>query len=209
MITSASPIGAIHKMRPGDLGYRYDLHPGSFHGGEGGGGGDGSVEAVERQRERYLRAVKRYDNQVIAAMHDQSEALVGGLGSGVTALSNGVLPIASSTGLQVGLVWGRSIVTGADSVLTSANFTQISTPQIGSALAKTALGAAGLLGPAGSGAQTATAPPVTVAATPTTTPVPVVTNHIYIDGTEIKSFTTQQINTTLGKLADSIAAQRG
>ncbi len=140
------------------------------------------------------------------------DALVGGFGSAVTTASNGVESIANSNGLQVGLVWGRSVLTGADSVITAANFTQISLPQIGSALAKTALGQLGLLGPAGSGAEITNVPAIALGTgSPASTAPPQVNATIvaqFGDQT-IRAISQQVVDVSVGKIADLIPAQRG
>lgn len=186
-------------------------HPLSQHGGyslSGVGGVPhfkslGSHDAIKNAKFAAAQ-IRAWDAQINAAFKDINTAMTGGFGSGVKAASDGTLPIASSTGLMVGTVWGRNVVTGADSVLTQADFTQISTPQIGSALAKTALGTAGMLGPAGSGAEMAVTPPVTV------TPIQVtVTVNSTLDGAPFDSKIASVVNTTLGKLADAVGAQRG
>lgn len=157
-------------------------------------------------RRRFLRQQANQERADLAPLYEQ---MVGGMGSGVQAASNGVLPIANSSGLQVGMVWGRSVTTGLDSVLTTADFTQISLPQIGSALAKTALGTAGLLGPAGSGAEVTSTPTVTMTATPTTTPQVNATINVTVDGQQLQVIAQNVVNASFNQLADSVSAQRG
>jgi hypothetical protein len=134
-------------------------------------------------------------------------SLGSGLGTGMQAASDDVKGIASNSGLAVGYVWAQSVVSGANSVLKTADYQAISTPQVGSALAKTALGADGLLGPAGSGAAIPINHAVTVGAG--TPAVPIVNNHVYIDGTELRTMTRTEIETALNALADSIPQQVG
>lgn len=138
----------------------------------------------------------------------QAETLVGGLGSGVTTASNGAQSIASSAGLMVGDVWARNLVTGAQNVLETNQFAALTVPAIGSAYAKSQLGAAGLLPPAGSGAEyynTAQGNAGMV-----TMPAPVtVTNHVYLDGQLIDTKVNTAINQNNISLVDSINAQRG
>lgn len=81
-----------------------------------------------------------YSSDIIAGINQ-------GLGSG------DIQGVASDRGLQVGYTYGRSIVGGADEVIQKDLFQGISVPQIDSPQAKAFLGAMGLLGPAGSGAQ--------------------------------------------------------
>lgn len=134
------------------------------------------------------------------------DAMVGGFGSAVTVASNGVASIANSTGLQVGLLWGRSVVTGVDSVLAAADFTQIQNSQIGSALSKTALGQIGALGPAGSGAEITSAPAVTLG---TSAPTVNATIIAQFGSQTIQAISQQVVDVSVGKLADAVAAQRG
>lgn len=61
--------------------------------------------------------------------------------------------VAASYGLQVGEAWARSVVSGADTVLTPDDFMSLKDPQFGSALAQSSLGEMGLQSPAGSGAK--------------------------------------------------------
>lgn len=144
-----------------------------------------------------------------AALRDANTAAVGGFGSGVTAMFNGVLPVASSAGLQVGLLWGRSVVDGADSVLKKTDFESVMVPKLTSALAKQALGVAGLLGPAGSGAQLNKAQIVSMGAVPTgqnsQSPVQV---HVYLDGQPFDNKISTKIDQAVNDLASSISRQR-
>lgn len=137
-----------------------------------------------------------------------AEEMIGGFGSGVQAASDGTMPIAQSSGLKVGDVWARSVVTGADSVIQSADFASLVVPQIGSALAKTALGAAGLLPAAGSGAASYNTTQggsgvVTMSSAVT------VQNKIYLDGQIIDSKIDTKIDQNNEQLIDKIGAQRG
>ena len=136
------------------------------------------------------------------------EQLVGGFGSGVKAASNGITPIASSYGLQVGDVWARSVVTGADTVLQSSQFAALTVPQIGSALAKTALGQMGLLPPAGSGAEYYNTTQGN-AGTVTMTPIVHATIHVSVDGTPLTVTAQNVVNASMKNLVNSIGAQRG
>jgi hypothetical protein len=159
--------------------------------------------------ERGARIAMAFDAAVVAAMKPGNTALIGGFGSGVIAAANGVLPIAESTGLKVGLVWGRSVVSGADSVITKADFMASELPKIDSALAKTALGTAGLLGSAGSGAMINKAPVVTTDTTTGTPALPPIHNHFYVDGKELRFIAADQVNTAMNDLVSSISRQSG
>ena len=145
------------------------------------------------------------------AYNAAADAAAGGFGSEVTPLFNGVLPIADSTGLLAGQVWGRSIITGVDQTLKKADFQSSAVPAIDSALAKTALGVAGLLGPAGSGASINKVPTVTLGGGTATTGQSTATihNHVYIDGKEIRLIAGQEVEATLGDLVSSISRQSG
>jgi hypothetical protein len=116
--------------------------------------------------------------------------------------------IASNAGLMVGYQWARSVTTGADTVLKSADYTSLSLPQLGSALAKTALGTEGLLGPAGSGAS--------IAATAArsdggaiTIPNVAATVNVSVDGTPLRVIAQDVVNVTIDNLASSVGTQRG
>jgi hypothetical protein len=136
------------------------------------------------------------------------DTMSGALGAGVTVASNGVQSIASNAGLAVGYQWAQNVVTGADSVLKTADFQQISLPQIGSALAKTALGADGLLGPAGSGGSIPNNLTVTMGAgTPAVAPI--VNTYITLDGQQLRAMTRTEIENVLNQVADSIPQQVG
>jgi hypothetical protein len=133
---------------------------------------------------------------------------VGALGSGVEAASDGAVPIAESGGLMVGYVWARSVATGVDSVLKSADFAQATMPSINSTLAKSTLGKLGLLGPAGSGAsisKTANGGMISM-------PPPVInaTFQVTVDGAGPMQVISQRVvDTSMGALVDSIGRQRG
>jgi hypothetical protein len=86
-------------------------------------------------------------------MADVGADVGAGMAQGLAAASASVAPVASNTGLQVGYIWAQSVVGGALSVMKSSDFATASVTGVGSALAETALGQLGLLGPAGSGAE--------------------------------------------------------
>jgi hypothetical protein len=136
------------------------------------------------------------------------DTMSGALGAGVTVASNGVQSIASNAGLAVGYQWAQNVVTGADSVLKTADFQQISIPQLGSALAKTALGVDGLLGPAGSGGSIPNNLTVTMGAGTAAVPQPIVVN-VLLDGQPFDQKIVTQITSAMGALADSIPQQVG
>lgn len=163
--------------------------------------GDGAKIGVEDSAGGAVGAV----GSMVSGMLGQ----VGALGSGVTAASDGAVPMAESGGLMVGYVWARSVATGVDSVLRTADFASASMPAINSALAKTTLGKLGLLGVAGSGAsisKTAGGGFVTMSA-----PAPVVnaTFQVSVDGTPLQVIAQRQIDGAMDALADSFSRQRG
>ena len=134
-------------------------------------------------------------------------ALSGGFGAGIVAASNGVTPIAQDYGLMIGYSWAENVVTGAQSVLQSSQFTALTTPQFGSALAQSTLGAENLLPPAGSGAEYYTTTSGN-AGMVSMTPVQV-TNQIYLDGSLITTTVDTKVSNAMNELANSINAQRG
>lgn len=141
------------------------------------------------------------------AYNPAADALAGGFGSGVVAASNGVKGIANSAGLMVGQVWARGVGTGADSVLTKADFVAAAIPQLGSELAKAALGMQSMLGPAGSGAMVSKVPSVNLGGgSPAQATIH---NHLYIDSKEIRLIAGQEVEATLGDLVSSISRQSG
>lgn len=137
------------------------------------------------------------------------DVMSGALGAGVTVASNGVQSIASNAGLAVGYQWAQNVVTGADSVLKTADFQQISLPQLGSALAKTALGVDGLLGPAGSGGSIPNNLTVTMGAGTAAVPQVNATVIAQFGDQTIQAIAQQVVNVALGQLADSIPQQVG
>lgn len=143
-----------------------------------------------------------------AVSRSVGDTMSGAFGSGVTAASNGVLGIASNSGLAVGYQWARSVATGADTVLRSADFKSISIPQIGSQLAKTALGDLGLLGPAGSGGSIPLNSAITMSGGAAATPAPIQLT-VNLDGKPFREMTVEQINAAIGQLADLIPQQVG
>jgi hypothetical protein len=140
------------------------------------------------------------------AQTDYNTALAGGFGAGLIAAANGVTPIAQDYGLMIGYSWAENVVTGAQNVLKSADFTALTVPKFQSALAQANLGKLDLLPPAGSGAEYYTTtsgsagmvqmPPITV------------TNTVMLDGQVIDAKVNTQINTSMNNLATSIGAQR-
>jgi hypothetical protein len=100
-------------------------------------------------------------------------------------------------------------VSGADSVLKTADFQQISLPQIGSALAKTALGVAGLLPPAGAGGSIPTDQTVTMGAGTPAVPTVNATIIAQFGDQTIQAISQQVVDVSLGQLADSITQQVG
>jgi hypothetical protein len=132
---------------------------------------------------------------------------VGALGSGVQAASDGVTPIAESSGLMIGYVWGRSIQTGVDSVLKSADFSQASLAAVASDLAKTTLGQMGLLGIAGSGASISKGPNGGYVSMPA--PAINATFQLMIDGKPVEVIAQRVVDSSFDQLADSYGRQRG
>lgn len=140
----------------------------------------------------------------------QDTAIAGGLGSAVGSASDGVRGIASDRGLQIGYSWARSVITGADTVLKTADFQTAVFPQIESPQAKAALGALGLLGPAGSGAQIWKTKMVTLGGGgPAVAAAPKTEVHVYLDGQPFRQMTAEAVDTAFDELAASISRQVG
>lgn len=160
----------------------------------------------------FEHTVLPHENMISYQQWEQDQAMEGGFGSGVIAASDGTKGIAQSQGLQVGDVWARSVVTGVDNVLTTADFAALVVPQIGSALAESALGAAQLLPPAGSGAEyyNTSSGNAGMVNAPAAAPQPIViTNTVMMDGTVIDTKINTAISSNNAQLADSIGSQRG
>lgn len=140
------------------------------------------------------------------------ESLVGGFASSVKAAADGTKGVADSSGLMVGDIWARSMTTGVDNVLQTSMFSALTSPAVGSQLATAALGAAGLLGPAGSGAEyynVASGNAGTVAMGANASQPIQITNHTYLDGQLIDTKITTAITSNNNDLVNSIMAQRG
>lgn len=102
-------------------------------------------------------------SRVAAGMGSDVGAGLGlGLAQGIESGSNAVTGIANNSGLMVGYVWARGFGDATDQVVKKSLLEAVSTPQIESPQAKAWLGAMGLLGPAGSGAQIYKSPAVTL-----------------------------------------------
>lgn len=162
--------------------------------------GDGAAIGVNNSAGGAIDAVGSMAGGMLAA--------VGALGSGVEAASDGAVPIAESGGLMIGYVWARSVATGVDSVLKSADFAQASMPAINSALAKTTLGKLGLLGVAGSGASISKSANGGMISMPA--PVINASFQVIVDGAGPMRVISQQVmDAGFGELADSFGRQRG
>ena len=118
--------------------------------------------------------------------------MTGGLTSGITAASGAISPVASNSGLMVGYVYGQGIVSGALSVLKSADYASAAVSGVGSQLAEAALGKLNMLGPAGAGGEVNKVLPVTLSGS---TPIQVqVTNQVLLDGSVVDT----KVNTAVG-----------
>jgi hypothetical protein len=153
-------------------------------------------------------AVNTAADAAAAAQTTYNTALAGGFGAGITAASNGVTPIASNAGLMLGYVWAKNVATGAMSVLESSQFSQLTMPKLGSQQAMTALGALGLLPPAGSGAEyynisAGSAGMVTIK------PEVNATINVMVDGAPMRVIAQNVVDASMTNLADLVPAQRG
>jgi hypothetical protein len=140
--------------------------------------------------------------------------LASGLAGAMATASAGVRGVASDSGLNVGSSWAESIITGAQSVIKKADYQSLGFPQIGSQLAKAALGALGDLGPAGSGAQTwqTQASMVSMPAIGPSSPSNPqfqIQNYLNIDGAPITAIATKVVQANMAQLTESIGRQRG
>jgi hypothetical protein len=131
-----------------------------------------------------------------------------GLGLGLANASSSIQGVASNSGLMVGYVWGQSVVSGALSVIKSSDFATASVSGVGSALAETALGQLGALGPAGSGGQISKTPAVTLSSSSASSQQQVtIQNHLSIDGAEVKLIAGQEVTAQLEGLTHAISMQ--
>lgn len=153
-------------------------------------------------------AVNAAAEAVVSAQAAYNTALAGGFGAGITAASNGVTPIASTAGLMLGYVWAKNVATGAMSVLQSSQFSQLTMPKLGSQQAMTALGALGLLPPAGSGAEYYN---ISAGSAGMVTMKPEVnaTINVMVDGAPMRVIAQNVVNASMTNLADLVPAQRG
>lgn len=161
---------------------------------------------------RWLDGLKVQPNFMPFSDWKFDETMVGGFGTAVQAASDGTKAIASSSGLMVGDMWARSIVDGSDNVLQTSLFSALTTPAVGSALAMSQLGSAGLLGPAGSGAEyynVASGNPGMVSMGGAASQPIQITNHIMLDGHIVDSKISTAIDTNNDNLVHSILSQRG
>lgn len=160
---------------------------------------DGMAVGVGANSSGAVRATQRMADDTIRA---------GSLSAVVGTASDNARGVASDRGLQVGYSWGRSVLTGADRILKKDLLQAGGFPQIDSPQAKAALGALGLLGPAGSGAQIWKAPVVTLGAAQAPAPARF-EFHLNIDGDPIRVIATQVVERSFDELAGSISRQVG
>jgi hypothetical protein len=130
------------------------------------------------------------------------------LSSTMDAATAGVQATASNNGLMVGYAYADNILTGVQSVVQSSTFASSAIPQLSSALATTALGQLGDLGPAGGAGQipnnlqvdlSNTAAPAQQQPTQTTT----VTNLVTIQGTSLVALIQTQIESAMEQLGNA------
>lgn len=109
--------------------------------------------------------------------------------------------VAASYGLQVGEAWARSVVSGADTVLTPDDFTSLKDPQFGSALAQSSPGEmeTGLQPPAGSGAKYYNAKDA----------VNIVSIDVSLGKDSIEEIVRRVVDEKLQAIAKTIGGQRG
>lgn len=161
---------------------------------------------------RWLDGLKVQSNWMPFSDWEFDMSQLGGLGSGVQKALDGTESIAQSSGLQVGNVWARNMVTGVDSVLQTSLFSALSSPAVGSALAETALGVAGQLGPAGSGAEyynTASGSAGLVSMGANASQPITITQHTYLDGQIIDTKISHAIASNNNDLTNLIMGARG
>lgn len=139
---------------------------------------------------------------------------VGAIGAAMGGVVDAARGVASNQGLAVGYAFFESIVTGAQQAVKTADFQQLGFPEVKSELAKARLGRLGLLGPAGSGAQSykLEAHEITfgsgVPAKPAPTPPQPIVVNVSLDGKPFDQKIVTANNALLRELANSIGLQR-
>lgn len=135
--------------------------------------------------------------------------IVDGLNGG---LANGdIQGVASNRGLMVGYVYGESIATGANEIIQKSLLQGISEPRIDSPRAKAFLGAMGLLGPAGSGAQIWKDLGVTLGSEGASSQPQQINNvvEVYMDGQQLDARIVSRIDDFAEGLSNEVAGARG
>lgn len=161
---------------------------------------------------RWLDGLKVQPNWMPFSDWQFDMAQLGGLGSGVQAAMDGTKGIAESSGLQVGNVWARSITTGADNVLQTSLYSALTSPAVGSSLAERALGLAGELGPAGSGAEyynTASGSAGLVSMGSNASQPLQITTHMYLDGQIVDTKISHAIAQNNNAIVNAVMGSRG
>lgn len=174
--------------------------------------GEGLVIGMQNSAGSAVKAGKNLGQSAVdgavAAQTAYNTTLAGGFGAGLIAASNGVTPIAQDYGLMLGYSWAQNVVTGAQSVFQSSQFTNLTTPQFASALAQRNEGLLGMLPPAGQGAEyyqttSGSAGMVQMA------PVVNATIQVSVDGTPLQVIAQNVVTASMNDLVDSINGQRG
>jgi hypothetical protein len=142
---------------------------------------------------------------------DVTAGVAGGAANGMAAGSALITSVASNSGLQVGYNYVRGIESGMQSEFQTSDYQAAAFPQLTSAQAKTALGAEGLMGPAGAGAMINKILSQSFpggGGTPAVQQPIQVTAHLYVDGSLVDSKITNAQNALLDAVAVSIGQQR-
>lgn len=136
----------------------------------------------------------------------------GAVGSALSGVTDAARGVASNQGLSVGYSYIESLVTGAQQAVGLSQFQQLGFPEIKNAAAKADLGARGLLGPAGSGAQSYKLESQEVsfgggvAAQPP--PIMIQPHDVILNGAVIATIAQQEVAQGLNRLTDSLSRQR-
>lgn len=186
--------------------------------------GQGAAQGVQQSQDQAAQAVvalgkgqqdaykKEHGIASPSTVFAQLSSEIGaGMSQGLASASDSIQGVASDRGLQVGYTYGRSFVTGADSVIQKDLFQGISRPQIDSPQAMAALGAAGLLGPAGSGAQIPKSRTVTLSPGSGSSGTPQInaTVLVTVDGAgPMRVIASEVVDVAMDHLGDAIGLQR-
>lgn len=125
-----------------------------------------------------------------------------GVESGTAGAMGSIDIIANNAGLLAGHEYVKGFDGAMNHVIDRKNLESLARPQIDSDQAEAWLGAMGLLGPAGSGAQVMKSPSVTIGGTTPQTIQNHITLKVDLDGRHFRDYTLEQIDQAFEQAAD-------